>query len=115
MSLSDRGKAVNADKPHLIVDLTIYPTEHGGRISPIVSGFICPCTIQSEEGSGWIGYSGSPQLGDTPMKPGETRRVGYVFLVGKEAVEYFRGSNKFYLLEGKVIGEAAIVGETNSD
>ena len=96
-------------KPELIVDLTLYPTERGGRANPIRLGWGSPCTIQNEEGSGWVTYDGWPLLKDGPMSPGETRRIGYVFLSGQQAVYYLRGAAKFYLWEGWVIGEATIV------
>jgi hypothetical protein len=43
------------------------------------------------------------------MMPGETRRVGFIFLSGNEAVEALSTNEYFYLLEGKLIGEARIV------
>jgi hypothetical protein len=56
------------------------------------------------------GYDGFPLLGETPMKPGEKRRVGFVFLSGDEAAKVMRAARKFYLWEGKFIGEATVIG-----
>jgi hypothetical protein len=49
------------------------------------------------------------------MSPGETRRVGYVFLSGNEAVTYLRSVNKFYIWEGRIVGEAKIVDDKISN
>jgi len=54
-------------------------------------------------------YDGWPLLSDSPMYPGESRRVGYLFLSGQEAVDYLRRADKFYLWEGRIIGEARII------
>jgi hypothetical protein len=48
------------------------------------------------------------------MAPGERRRVGYVFLSGPKAADYFRAAGKFYLWELRLIGEATIVASANS-
>ena len=56
-----------------------------------------------------MAFDGFPLILDGPMAPGESRRVGYVFLSSKEAVRYLRAADKFYLWEGHLIGEATIV------
>jgi len=43
------------------------------------------------------------------MAPGDHRRVGFVFLSGEEAVTELRKVGRFYLWEGRFIGEAVIV------
>ncbi len=101
-------------KPDLVVDLTLYATEVGGRKQPIMLGWGSPCTIQREEGTGWVGCDGWPLLIDGPMSPGESRRVGYVFLSGQEAVHYLRNAEKFYVWEGQLVGEATIVNTEHS-
>jgi hypothetical protein len=95
--------------PDLVVDLTLYATEVGGRKHPILLGWGSPCTIQNEEGAGWVGYDGWPLLIDGPMVPGEIRRVGYVFPSGQEAVRYLCSAEKFYIWEGHIVGEAIVV------
>ena len=61
--------------------------------------------MSTEEG--WDGY---PLLGDVEMQPGETKRsVGFVFLSGDEAAEKLRAAGKFYLWEGRFIGEATVM------
>jgi hypothetical protein len=101
-------------KPHLVVDLTLYPTEAGGKSLPTRLGWGSLCTIQSEEGSGWVGYDGWPLLIDGPMSRGETRRVGYFFIGGEEAVNYFSSAEKFYIWEGRIVGQARIVSSEDS-
>ena len=102
-------------KPQLTADLWLYPTEQQGRAQPIRLGYGCPCTLQREEGAGWVGYDGWPLLGDTPMAPGERRRLGFAFMSGQEAVTYLTTSPRFYLWEGRIIGEAEIVAVENSN
>lgn len=109
--MSNRVDKLRSMKPELMVDLWLYPTEDGGREQAIGLGWGCPCTIRSEQGAGWIGYDGWPLLGEHPMRPGERRRVGYVFLAGKKALEYLRPASKFYVWEGRIIGEATTVND----
>lgn len=110
-----RADALRNKKPELIVDLQLYSMDKDGRKHPILPGWGCPCTVQRERGQGWIAYDGWPLLGDAAMIPGELRRVGYVFLMGREAVNYLNKTGKFYLLESGVIGEATIVEAQISD
>jgi hypothetical protein len=91
--------------PELIVNLRLYSTDVGGRASPIVLGFGCPCCVDRNVREAWDGY---PLL-DSPMMPGETRRVGFMFLSGRRAVEALSSSGCFFLWEAKLIGEAQIV------
>ena len=46
------------------------------------------------------------QLRGMPLSPGETRRVGLIFLSGEHAASLLVKEGKFYLWEGKIIGEA---------
>ena len=57
----------------------------------------------------WIGYDGWPLLGEQSVEPGDERRLGFVFL-SSEALAVLRGAGRFYLWEGRVVGEAAIIG-----
>jgi hypothetical protein len=111
----NRPENLKTKKPHLMVDLTLYPTEAGGKSLPISLGWGSLCTLQSEKGSGWGGHDGWPLLIDGPMSPGEMRRVGYFFLGGQEAVNYLSGFEKFYIWEGRIVGEARIVNSKNSN
>ena len=107
--MNRRADQLRSMEPQLIVDLWLYPREGGGRTKPISLGWGSPCTIQSEEGSGWVAYDGWPLLGEDALAPGERRRVGYVFLSGGQAVDYLKGAPKFYVCEGRIVGEAVIV------
>jgi len=49
------------------------------------------------------------------MSPGEMRRVGYFFMGGQEAVNYLSSAEKFYIWEGRIVGEARIVNSENSN
>jgi hypothetical protein len=48
-------------------------------------------------------------LEDQPMRSGEQRRVGFVLLSGEEAARELRGAGKFYLWEGRFVGEAIVI------
>lgn len=47
-------------------------------------------------------------LRDEPLHPGETRRIGFVFLSGVKAAERLRAAGRFYLWEGGFFGEAVV-------
>ena len=89
----------------MVVNLHLYSTDEGGKSLPIVLGYGCPCSIDKNCREAWDGYP----LVDSPMMPGETRRVGFVFFSGREAVKALSPSGCFFLWEGKLIGEAQIV------
>ena len=91
--------------PELVADLHLYSFEEGGKKLPLVLGYGCPCSVYEDTREAWDGYP----LVDSPMMPGETRRVGFIFLSGNEAVEALSTGECFYLWEGKLIGEARIV------
>ena len=91
--------------PDLIADLCLYPTEAGGKTLPIGLGYGCPCSKDKSLSEGWDGY---PLL-EYEMTPGERRRVGFAFLSGKLAVDALIQSEKFFLWDGRFIGEASIV------
>ena len=93
--------------PQLVADVTLYPTSGGGRKSTVFPGWGCPCCISKQHPL--VGYDGWPLLGDTPLEPGEQRRLGFVFLSGEEAAELMRNAGIFYLWEGHFIGEAIVV------
>jgi hypothetical protein len=39
----------------------------------------------------------------------ESRRLGFVFISGEEAAKSLKGTGKFFLCEGRFIGEATVV------
>jgi hypothetical protein len=90
--------------PDLTANLYLYPTEEGGRKGAIALGYGCPCTKDKSLREGWDGY---PLL-QNEMMPGERRRVGFVFLSGAHAVLGLKSCERFYLWEGRFIGEAEI-------
>ena len=90
----------------LIVDLRLFTTNDGGKEHPIRLGWGCPCLLQKDLAEG---YDGWPLLGDNILNPGDSATVGFVFLSGEEAASKFRSAGKFYLWEGRLIGEATVV------
>lgn len=56
-----------------------------------------------------IGYDALPLIGDEPLLPGETRQLGFVFLSHDEAVPIIRAAGRFFLWEGRFVGEAIIL------
>lgn len=91
----------------LIADVWLYSTAQGGKSQSIFSGWGCPCktTLKPEEPA-WDGW---PILGNVELRPGETGRFGWMFLSGDLAASAIKQSGKFYLWEGRIIGEAVIV------
>lgn len=95
--------------PHLIADVTLYPTGQGGRRGPTQSDwFSCLCKVRREDANAWdcrILMQGNP------LSPGETRRAGVIFLSGERAASIFRIAGKFFLWELRIIGEANVAPE----
>jgi hypothetical protein len=89
--------------PAFIATITLYPTDRGGRKSPIVGEwFGCPCKFHPEDQSAWdcrILNRGEH------FSPGEIKQFGIVYLT-PEAGVLFRKAGKIYLSEGRIIGEA---------
>jgi hypothetical protein len=106
VSLESRAYELKKLAPELVVRLTLYPTEAGGRQTPFRSGLSCVCCADKSTASGW---DGCPQLNDEPMYPGQTRTVGFAFLSEREAAATLSKNEKFYLWDGGFIGEAQIV------
>jgi hypothetical protein len=91
---------------HISTNLRLYSAAEGGRTSPILPGFGCPAMLS--KGLPLIGFDCWPMLGDEPLHPGETRQVGFFFLI-PDSAEKVRGAGRFFLWEGKFIGEAEVV------
>ena len=104
--MSTRAEALRTMAPQLIADLTLYPTSEGGKKLTIQLGYGCPCLVSKAEPL--VGYDGWPLL-EEPLPSGSSRRVGFVFLSGQEAADIIRNAGKFYLWEGRFIGEAVVV------
>jgi hypothetical protein len=103
-----RAEQLRSMSPQLIADVTLYRTAEGGRRSSALPGWGCPCCL-SKETPIVAAYDAWPLLGDMAIHPGESRRVGFVFLSGEETANLFRSSGKFFLWEGGFIGEAIVV------
>jgi hypothetical protein len=94
-------------EPQLIVDVTLYPTVQGGRAGSTPAGwFGCPCKVNKDDVAGW---DCRILLDGNAMTPGETRRVGMMFLSGEETAARFRAAGTFYLWELRIVGEARVV------
>lgn len=100
-----RAEALRAMSPRLIADVTLYPTDEGGRKLAAQPGWGCPCCCSKTPTSC---YDGWPLL-EEPLSPGDHRRLGFVFLSGEEAATAFRKAGTFYLWEGRIVGEAVVV------
>jgi hypothetical protein len=107
----NRAEQLSTMTPQLIADVTLYPPSEGGRKSIAFPGWGCPCVASKSQPI--VGYDGWLLLGDTPFKPSSSRRVGFVFLSGEEAAEIMRKAGTFYLWEGRFVGEAVVVRDSN--
>jgi hypothetical protein len=93
-------------KLDLIVDVKLYSVTEGGRHHPIVGEwFSCPCKLGKND---FEARDCRLLLNGLTMSPGETRRLGIKFL-SDDSAPIFRDAGKFYLWEGKIIGEAVVV------
>ena len=104
--LAARAARLKELAPHLIAQLMLYPTAAGGRKNPILPGFGCPCMLQEKRPL--EGYDCWPMLGDDPMAPGETRQIGFFFLVPVSA-EKVRQAWRFYLWDRYFFGAADVL------
>ncbi len=106
MSLESRAKRINATPPHLIADVVLYPASEGGRNTLALPGWGCPC--MGSQVQPFVGYDAWPILGDTPLAPGDRRRLGFVF-GSDENADVVRRAGKFFLWESGFIGEASVI------
>lgn len=91
--------------PDLVADFYLYPTSEGGKATSAVLGWGAPCMSSKTSAEAWDGY---PLL-ESEMKPGDRRRVGFVFLSGQSAINALTVHDQFYINEGRIVGEATIV------
>jgi hypothetical protein len=99
------------------VDLYLYPTEQGGRKSAARGSYRPIGFLRKDPKLGVDGdqaYGIFFQLGDTLIAPGETKRVSCFFIYGP-SFDVFMNAKKFYILEGRLVGEAALVDPENSN
>jgi len=109
--LRTRAEALLEKSPHLVADMYLYPTAEGGKKLTVQPGWGCLCS--SSKSTDALLCDGWPLL-DAPFAPGERRRVGFVFLHGKnisseELAAILRRAGTFYLWESRFIGEATVV------
>lgn len=104
-----RAEALKLMSPQIIADVTLYSQAEGGRSQAALPGWGCPCSVVDVQPT--IFYGGWPLLGDTPIGPGETRRLGWVFPFADEGADIMKRAGRFYLWEGRFIGEANVVEE----
>ncbi|TPG41940.1 hypothetical protein EAH89_28245 [Roseomonas nepalensis] len=96
-----------AAEPQLTADVRMYETAANGRMGPALPGWGCQAVISKT--SPQQGWDALPLLRDRPLCPGETRQLGFVFLSDPEATEALRQAGRFYLWEGRFVGEAVVV------
>lgn len=93
-------------EPQLVADVWLYETANGGRACPALPGF--GCLLMTSRDLPYSGWDGLLLLRDQPMHPGERRRLGFVFLTPESALPVFRQAERFYLWDGRFIGEGTI-------
>jgi hypothetical protein len=104
--MNARQEQLKEMSAQLVADVILYPTADGGRRTAALPGWGCPCMIKKE--SPFVAWDAWPLLGETPISPGESRRLGFVFL-SPEGLAAMQKVGKFYLWEGRFIGEATVV------
>jgi hypothetical protein len=93
--------------PHLVADVTMYASDNGGRAGLAYPGWGCPCMVSRSEPL--VGWGAFLLLRTEAPAPGDRRRIGFCFLSGDEAATIMRNAGKFYLWEGRFIGEAEVI------
>ena len=103
--MRDRAAKLREMPPQLIATVRLYAIADGGRTIPVLPGWGCPCMVSKQ--APLLGYDGWPLL-DEPLRPGDLRdQVGFVLLAA-EGAEAIRRARRFYLWEGRFIGEAVV-------
>jgi hypothetical protein len=96
--------------PDVIADVFLYLTKEGGRENPLrgdlTKWYGCPCKMQKDD---YNAYDCRIFIDGLIIQPGETHRLGMTFLSPEQALPLFHKSARFYLWEGRIIGEARIV------
>jgi len=101
---------------HLTVvsDLYLYPTEQSGKVGAI-SGPYRPLGFHRRDPvlgpNGDLAYGLFFELGQTPLIPGESRRVNLSFLVQK-SLDAFKKAKRFYVWDRRIVGEVTLVDDT---
>lgn len=93
--------------PQIVADVRMYETTDGGRAAPAAPGWGCPVIVSDVEPL--TGFDALPLMRDQALVPGECRRLGFVFLSPQEAVAAIEKAGRFYLWEGRFVGEATVV------
>jgi hypothetical protein len=106
-----RAEALARKSPQIIADVMLYATAERGKKLTVLPGWGCPCSL--EKSNTTLFYDAWPLL-SSPFAPGESRRLGFVFLGGdeissEEIAAKFREAGRFYLWEARFIGEAVVV------
>ncbi|WP_237709212.1 hypothetical protein [Sphingomonas elodea] len=57
----------------------------------------------------YSGWDALLLLRDQPLHPGERRRLGFVFLTPESAAPIFSQAERFFLWDGRFIGEGLIM------
>ncbi len=100
-----RAEYLKTATPQLTAEVRMYEAAEGGRTGPACSGWGCLCMVSPSEPL--VGYDALPFIGIKPLLPGEVRSLGFVFL-SDEAVPLIRSAGRFYLWEGRFVGEAIV-------
>jgi len=92
-------------------DLYLYPTEQNGRKSAARGSYRPIGFLRKDPTFGLNGdqaYGIFFELGDTFVAPGETKRVNCFFIYGP-SFDVFINAKKFYIWDGRIVGEATLV------
>lgn len=91
-------------EPDLFAEVSFYPQQAGGRTKPVISGLGFPCKISETASNGWdarLVFEG------TPIVPGQTRKVGLIFLT-PEGEQAIRSAHHFFIWEMRIVGKATV-------
>lgn len=91
--------------PEIIVEITLLPTQEGGRQGAILQG-----EYRGVLGVGTENFSVRFFVPVEPgLNPGETSRFGVQFLFPKMALPYFPVGTLFTVWEGGIIGQGQVL------
>jgi len=71
------------------------------------------CLLLTSTDTSMGGWDARMRLSGAPFEPGTRRRVGFAFL-SKQGADTISEAGKFYLWEGRIVGEGTVVAGENT-
>ena len=109
LALLAQAERLQEAKPQLTANVMLYLSPKAPAIpQPLQPGL--GLVVLCRRGRRIRAHDGWPLLGDTPLLPGEQRRLGFVLRTGEKGAAEIRAARKFLLWRNGVVGEGVVIG-----